>query len=240
MQGSRMEDSFLGMELDSVNQTARLTQERAQSVLNCIKILSGRTVVSLKLFQRLLGHMAAVAAIVPLGLLHMSSLQHWLHGWVPRWAWKRGVLTRFRLHRPAAKPSARGQIPRSFGQECPWSRYQGMLWYSWMPRPPAGEPRTMGTQCQGYGRVPNCVGIWIASSCWQYALPWAASEGTFGARTFWSVQTILRPLRISTRKAVYAPVACSNSPTTSSSGVRSIWGPFVPSTSRECSIGSVQ
>ncbi len=29
--------SFLGMEFDSVNQTARLTQERAQSVLNCIK-----------------------------------------------------------------------------------------------------------------------------------------------------------------------------------------------------------
>ncbi len=27
--------SFLGMEMDSVNQTARLTQERAQSVLNC-------------------------------------------------------------------------------------------------------------------------------------------------------------------------------------------------------------
>ncbi len=42
--------SFLGMELDSVNQTARLTQERAQSVLNCFKTLSGRTAVPLKLF----------------------------------------------------------------------------------------------------------------------------------------------------------------------------------------------
>ncbi len=49
-------------ELDSVNQTARLTQVRAQSVLNCLKTLSGRTAVPLKLFQRLLGHMAAVAA----------------------------------------------------------------------------------------------------------------------------------------------------------------------------------
>ncbi len=57
------------------------------------------------------------------------------------------VLTGFRLHRPAAKPSARGQIPRSFGQECPWSRYPGMRWYSRMPRPLAGEPRTTGTQC---------------------------------------------------------------------------------------------
>ncbi len=47
--------SFLGMELDSVNQTARLTQEHAQSVLNCLKTLSGRMAVPLKFFQRLLG-----------------------------------------------------------------------------------------------------------------------------------------------------------------------------------------
>ncbi len=55
--------------------------------------------------------------------------------------------------------------------------YPGMLWYSRMPQPRAGEPRTMGTQCQGYGQVPNCVGISIASSFRQYALPWAASRG---------------------------------------------------------------
>ncbi len=75
------------------------------------------------------------------------------------------ALTGFRLHRPAARPSGRGQIPRSFGQECPWSRYPGMLWYSQMPHPQAGEPRTTGTQYQGFGRVPNCIGISIASSC---------------------------------------------------------------------------
>ncbi len=86
--------SFLGMEFDSVNQTARLTQERAQSVLNFIKTfktLSGRTAVPLKLFQRLLGHMAAAAVTVPLGLLHMRPLQHWLFGRIPRWAWKRST-----------------------------------------------------------------------------------------------------------------------------------------------------
>ncbi len=83
--------SFLGMEFDSVNQTARLTQERAQSVLNCFKTLSGRMAVPLKLFQRLLGHMAAAAVTVPLGLLHMRPLQHWLYGRIPRWAWKRGT-----------------------------------------------------------------------------------------------------------------------------------------------------
>ncbi len=69
------------------------------------------------------------------------------------------LLTGFRLHRPAAKPSARGQIPHSFGQEYPWSRYPGMLWYSRMPRSSAWEPLTMGMQCQAYGRVPKCVPI---------------------------------------------------------------------------------
>ncbi len=34
--------SFLGMELDSVSQTARLTQERTQSVLNCLNTFTGR------------------------------------------------------------------------------------------------------------------------------------------------------------------------------------------------------
>ncbi len=85
------EDLFSRHEFDSVNQTARLTQERAQSVLNCFKTLSGRTAVPLKLFQRLLGHMAAAAVTVPLGLLHMRPLQHWLYGRIPRWAWKRGT-----------------------------------------------------------------------------------------------------------------------------------------------------
>ncbi len=83
--------SFLGMELDSVNQTARLTQERAQSVLNCLNVFKSRSAVPLKQFQRLLGHMAAAAAVTLLGLLHMRPLQHWLHGRVPRWAWQRGT-----------------------------------------------------------------------------------------------------------------------------------------------------
>ncbi len=83
--------SFLGMELDSVSQTARLTQERAQSVLNCLNTFKSRTAVPLKQFQRLLGHMAATAAVTPLGLLHMRPLQHWLHGRITRWAWQHGT-----------------------------------------------------------------------------------------------------------------------------------------------------
>ncbi len=39
--------SFLGIELDSVSQTARLTQERAQSVLNCLNTFESRTAAPL-------------------------------------------------------------------------------------------------------------------------------------------------------------------------------------------------
>ncbi len=78
--------------LDLVNQTARLTQERAQSVLNCLNTFKNRTRHHWNGFSRLLGHMAAAAAVTPLGLLHMRPLQHWLHGRVPRWAWQSGTL----------------------------------------------------------------------------------------------------------------------------------------------------
>ncbi len=45
-----------------------------------------------KRFQRLLGHMASVAAVMLLGLFHMRPLQHWLHSRVPRWASRHGTL----------------------------------------------------------------------------------------------------------------------------------------------------
>ncbi len=58
--------SFLGMELDSVNMTPCLTNELAQSVHNCRSSFKGRTVVPLKQFQRLLGHMASTAVVTQL------------------------------------------------------------------------------------------------------------------------------------------------------------------------------
>ncbi len=64
--------SFLGVELDSVSMTARLTEERAQAVLNCLSSFRGRNVVPLKL--GLLGHMASPAAVTPLGLLHTTEV----------------------------------------------------------------------------------------------------------------------------------------------------------------------
>ncbi len=153
---------FLDMEVDSVSQTGRLTQKRAQSVLNCLKTLLGRTAVPLKLIQRLLGHMSAATAIVLLGYcLRTGSMAE------SRGGPGNAVLTGFRLHRPAAEPSAHGQIPRSFRQGCPWSRYPVMLCYSWMPRPPAWEPSTTGTQFRGMDGSPTALAFqlpWVASS----------------------------------------------------------------------------
>ncbi len=100
--------SFLGRELDSVNLTARLSEERAQSMLRCLESLQRKRAVPLKHFQRLLGHMASSAAITPLGLLHMRPLQRWLHDRVPRWAWHHGT------YRVSLTPSCR----RTFS---PWS-----------------------------------------------------------------------------------------------------------------------
>ncbi len=79
------------MELDSVNLTARLSEERAQSMLRYLESLQRKRAVPLKHFQRLLGHMASSATIMPLGLLHMRPLQRWLHDRVPRWAWRHGT-----------------------------------------------------------------------------------------------------------------------------------------------------
>lgn len=41
----------------------------------------------LKMFQKLLGLMAAASSVVPLGLLHMQLLQHWLKARIPLRAW---------------------------------------------------------------------------------------------------------------------------------------------------------
>ncbi len=110
--------SFLGMELDLVNLTARLSIERAQSMLNCLESFQRKRAVPLKHFQRLLGHMASAAAVTPLGLLHMRPLQRWLHDRVLRWAWRHGT------YRVSVTPSCRHTFsPWSdlafFGQEFP-------------------------------------------------------------------------------------------------------------------------
>ncbi len=77
--------------LFSVWSWTRSIRQHASS-RNCLNTFKSRTAATLKPFQRLLGHMAAVAAVTLLELLHMRPLQHWLHGQVPSLAWQRGTL----------------------------------------------------------------------------------------------------------------------------------------------------
>ncbi len=84
--------SFLGVELDSVSMTARLTEERAQAVLNCLSSFRGRNVVPLKQFSEAPGaygirscsHAARIASY------ETTSALATLPG--PEVAWRRGTL----------------------------------------------------------------------------------------------------------------------------------------------------
>ncbi|XP_057186465.1 proline-rich protein 36-like [Triplophysa rosa] len=145
---------FLGMELDSVSMTARLTTERAQSVLNCLKVLR-QSAVPLKQFQRLLVYMASSVGVVPLGLMHMRPLQHWLQSRVPWRAWHTGS------RRMVITPVCRCTLT-------PWSSMTFLR-----TGVPLGQVSrhvvvttdaslqgwgATGMQCRGGGRAPACVG----------------------------------------------------------------------------------
>ncbi len=43
----------------------------------------------------------------------------------------------------------------SFGQECPWNRSPGMLWFTRMPPPRAGGPRSTGLAVSGVWTGPQ-------------------------------------------------------------------------------------
>ncbi len=84
--------SFLSMEF-GFGQSDSAPHAGTRSVgVELLEYIQEQDAAPLKQFQRLLGHMAAAAAVTPLGLLHMRPLQHWLHGRVPRWAWQSGTL----------------------------------------------------------------------------------------------------------------------------------------------------
>ncbi len=138
--------------------------------------------------------------------------------------------------RPAIAPSAHGRTLLSSGRSSPRASIQACCCFNRRLCHGLGGPCATGTQPQGSGQGPSCSGISIASSCWQYGLLCAASERCYTRSIYWSARTTLRPLRTSTTKAVYAPVACRNSPAISSFGVRSIWGRFAPFMSQASSI----
>ncbi len=207
------------MALDSVNLTARFSIKRAQSMLNCLESFQCKRAVPLKQFQRLLGHMASAAAVTPLGLLHMTPLQRWLHDRVPRWAWRCGT------YRVSVTPFCR----QTFS---PWSDLAFLR--AGVPLVQVSRHVVVSTDASavGWGAMCNghaAAGLWTGPrlqwhvNCLELLAVWLAlrrSKRCYTTSVYWSVRTTLRPLCTSTTRAVY--VACRNLPTISSFGVRSI------------------
>ncbi len=121
-------------------------------------------------------------------------------------------ITPIRLHQPAAKHLARGQIPCSPGA--------GMLWYSWMPRPPAGEPHTMSTQCQGIWTGPQLG--WHINCLELLALCLALSHLRGRLRDKDVLACTENTATVAYINQQGGLLSCRNSPATSSFGVRSI------------------
>ncbi len=211
--------SFLGMELESVNLTARLSVERAQSMLNCLESFQRKRAVPLKHFQRLLGHMAAVT---PLGLLHMRPLQHWLHDRVPRWAWRRGT---YRVSvTPSCCQNLRPVVGSCFssGRSSPSASLQACCCINRCLCHGLGSHVQRACSCGALDRAPTAVACQLPRVASSMACSAPLQNAATTTSMYWSVRTTLRLLRISTTRAVYAPVACRNLPAISSFGVRSI------------------
>ncbi len=114
--------------------------------------------------------------------------------------------------RPSATPSAHGRTLHFLRAGVPLEQESRHVVVS-----KDASTTAWGAMCNGHAAAglwtgPSCSDISIASSYWQYGLLCAASKCCYTRSMYWSVRTTLRPLRTSTTKAVYAPVACRNSP----------------------------
>ncbi len=84
--------SFLGTVLDSARMRAVIAPERALAIQKLAATFKSDTARPLKVFQRMLGLMAAASPVLQLGLLRMRPLQRWLKPRVPHNAWRHGRL----------------------------------------------------------------------------------------------------------------------------------------------------
>ncbi len=69
-----------------------ISPERALAIQKLAATFKSDTTRPLKVFQRMLGLMAAASPVLQLGLLRMRPLQHWLKPRVPHNAWRHGRL----------------------------------------------------------------------------------------------------------------------------------------------------
>ncbi len=81
---------------------AVIAPERALAIQKLAATFKSDTARPLKVFQRMLGLMAAASPVLQLGLLRMRPLQRWLKPRVPHNAWRHG-----RLHIRVNQPPGR-------------------------------------------------------------------------------------------------------------------------------------
>ncbi len=147
--------------LDSVNQTARLTQERAQSVLNCLNTFKNRTAAPLKQVSEAPGAYGGCSGSHTAGAAPYetaSTLAPWPSPEVGV-AEQHAAGPSHSSLPPNLHPVVRPFIPSGRSAPKKRNRSPGTLWFTRMPPPRAGGPRSTGLQCRGFGRVPNCTGI---------------------------------------------------------------------------------
>lgn len=70
---------LLGVDLNSVTMTARLSHQRRESLTSLLRQVRVHKPVTALTFMRLLGMMSATHVVIHLGLLHIRRLQRWFN-----------------------------------------------------------------------------------------------------------------------------------------------------------------
>ncbi|XP_034564504.1 uncharacterized protein LOC117830473 [Notolabrus celidotus] len=69
---------YLGLSINSLSYRVTLSEGRLTSLMHCLSLFERGKVISFRLCLRLLGLMASVISVVPLGLLMMRDFQRWV------------------------------------------------------------------------------------------------------------------------------------------------------------------
>ncbi|XP_053354207.1 uncharacterized protein LOC128526406 [Clarias gariepinus] len=70
--------SFLGLEICSVTSRARLSEHRIAAFQRCLALFQLQHKLRFRVFLQLMGMMASMITVVPLGLLNMRAFQRWV------------------------------------------------------------------------------------------------------------------------------------------------------------------
>ncbi len=195
--------SFLGMELDSVNLTARLSEERAQSMLRCLESLSARGRFHWNIFRGSWGIWH------PQPLSRRSDCFIWDRfsvGFTTESRDGHGATAHTGSHspRPAVAPSALVG-PCSCRAGVPLEQVSRHVLFQQTPLPRAGGPCATGTQPRALDRAPAAVAYQLPRVAGSMACSAPLQNLLLHEKHYWSARTTLRPLRTSTTRRSTLP-----------------------------------